>query len=541
MLNAAKFNQPFKMQKLLTKHNVNTCDAKGISLLKWASLKGNQQICEILLKEGALVDIQDHENRTALHYAANNGHVHVCTLLLKNNAHVNQQTNTGTSPLYAAAQNGHAHICSVLLESNALVNQQRNTGESPLYIAAHEGHVHVCTLLLEKNANVNQQRNDGTSPLYVAAHEGHIHVCILLLERSVHVNQQKNTGASPLHIAARNGHFHVCTILLENKANVNQQTKDGLIPLMAASGSGHAKVCECLLQNDAAINHKSKYGDNALYWAVSERKYDVCKLLLQHGADVNNVNNKGESIFDVANTIGDQNIITLIREHYNNTKVNKELIEARKKLRILEIKQITEAENRKARACQLSRLLLQKQEEKDRLETQLNSLINQTNKRTKKLSEPENENSPAKYLLQRQNAGCEAVINDILDQISGNTKSIDEYNGEIKTLESMTITYEQQKEESEFYNKCVQDEKCNKIVNDLNKECPICFEEMQPPIKIFQCSEGHILCENCFKKIIESTKTCPFCGRDVASSAIRNRALEEVIDNQARRDIGAAS
>ena len=26
-------------------------------------------------------------------------------------------------------------------------------------------------------------------------------------------------------------------------------------------------------------------------------------------------------------------------------------------------------------------------------------------------------------------------------------------------------------------------------------ECPICFEEMCPPTKIFQCGQGHVVCE----------------------------------------------
>ena len=28
-------------------------------------------------------------------------------------------------------------------------------------------------------------------------------------------------------------------------------------------------------------------------------------------------------------------------------------------------------------------------------------------------------------------------------------------------------------------------------------ECPICTEEMKPPRKIFQCMNGHVICELC--------------------------------------------
>lgn len=26
-------------------------------------------------------------------------------------------------------------------------------------------------------------------------------------------------------------------------------------------------------------------------------------------------------------------------------------------------------------------------------------------------------------------------------------------------------------------------------------ECPVCFEEMRPPTRIFQCVQGHVVCE----------------------------------------------
>ena len=28
-------------------------------------------------------------------------------------------------------------------------------------------------------------------------------------------------------------------------------------------------------------------------------------------------------------------------------------------------------------------------------------------------------------------------------------------------------------------------------------ECPVCYEVMAPPSRIFQCNNGHIICEDC--------------------------------------------
>ena len=40
-------------------------------------------------------------------------------------------------------------------------------------------------------------------------------------------------------------------------------------------------------------------------------------------------------------------------------------------------------------------------------------------------------------------------------------------------------------------------------------ECPVCLGLAWPPKKIFQCREGHIVCDTC--KANPNLKTCPMC------------------------------
>merc|ERR1711983_176441 len=58
-------------------------------------------------------------------------------------------------------------------------------------------------------------------------------------------------------------------------------------------------------------------------------------------------------------------------------------------------------------------------------------------------------------------------------------------------------------------------------------ECPVCLEIAWPPKKIFQCREGHIVCDSC--KANPQLKNCPMCRTPFSSHLIsRNRSLEEV-------------
>ena len=62
-------------------------------------------------------------------------------------------------------------------------------------------------------------------------------------------------------------------------------------------------------------------------------------------------------------------------------------------------------------------------------------------------------------------------------------------------------------------------------------ECPICFEELRPPLRIVQCLKGHKICEPCSEK--EEVKGCPdgcragLMGRDHGMEAFVRQLLGE--------------
>ena len=40
-------------------------------------------------------------------------------------------------------------------------------------------------------------------------------------------------------------------------------------------------------------------------------------------------------------------------------------------------------------------------------------------------------------------------------------------------------------------------------------ECPVCYEQFLPPKRVYQCTNGHLICESC--KENPRLKTCPTC------------------------------
>ena len=62
-------------------------------------------------------------------------------------------------------------------------------------------------------------------------------------------------------------------------------------------------------------------------------------------------------------------------------------------------------------------------------------------------------------------------------------------------------------------------------------ECPVCMEEMKPPKKIFQCSNGHAFCEQC--KINPALTSCPICRIQFTDSNVSRNILAEAFASQA--------
>lgn len=56
----------------------------------------------------------------------------------------------------------------------------------------------------------------------------------------------------------------------------------------------------------------------------------------------------------------------------------------------------------------------------------------------------------------------------------------------------------------------------------VSLDCPVCMEPVAPPI--FQCNEGHIICEDCKKRVT----TCPECRAPLGTC--RARLLERIVE-----------
>ena len=67
-------------------------------------------------------------------------------------------------------------------------------------------------------------------------------------------------------------------------------------------------------------------------------------------------------------------------------------------------------------------------------------------------------------------------------------------------LETFLKEIEQEADEAEIVDESF-DEEAGGPLLPLAPSCPVCFEPMSPPTRIFQCGGGHLLCGQCRPRI----------------------------------------
>lgn len=109
----------FKVVQVLLGHpriKVEVRNAADESPLMLAALKGNKELCRLMIQKGGDVN---KPGWTPLHYAATHGHLEVLNLLLEENAYIDAASPNNTTPLMMAAHYGTPSAVKLLLEAGA--------------------------------------------------------------------------------------------------------------------------------------------------------------------------------------------------------------------------------------------------------------------------------------------------------------------------------------------------------------------------------------------------------------------------------------
>ena len=150
--------------------NFNVNGSLDDSLLHIATSNNNLQICEMLVKFGADVNMFDFEDLTPLGVAERNTNYSICKLLLKKRKRKERRISYKKT-LHICVRKDDLIDCKKHINS-VNVNETDERERTPLHVAVIFASDKLCQLLLKQGADVNAKDSYNDSPIQLAFYYG---------------------------------------------------------------------------------------------------------------------------------------------------------------------------------------------------------------------------------------------------------------------------------------------------------------------------------------------------------------------------------
>ncbi|MEG4984677.1 ankyrin repeat domain-containing protein [Microcoleus sp. BR0-C5] len=282
--------------------DINAIDQSGNTPLHLAVDRGSQDIAELLIANGARVNVRNENGQTPLYRAIAIGHNDIAALLINNGTDVNNIDGSGTTLLHKAAHYGTVEILKLLIAKGAEINIQDNQRKTPLDIAVDLKLQDTVALLISKNPDVNSEDKESRTLLHIAVDFKLEDVAKQLIAKGAFVNAKNNLLQTPLHLAVAQGSQDIAELLIANGARVNVRNENGQTPLYQAIAIGHNDIAALLIKNGADVNNRDICDTTPLHKAAHYGTVEILKLLIAKGAKIDVTNCYGETPLKIAET-----------------------------------------------------------------------------------------------------------------------------------------------------------------------------------------------------------------------------------------------
>ena len=375
------------------------------------------------------------------------------------------------------------------------------------------GDVEAVRAAMARGADVNS-KEDGFPCLVVAVlFQNEEVVRLLLSSPSIQVNQQDHTGGTALHATSAGTSVSLARLLLSHPGvDFAARDKLGKTPLMKGVMQGTVEVVRTMMTHmGLQLELRDKFGLNL---------QDIAKK-------------RERSEFGTANTGSD--MLALIQSHVTqfdmlredvHTMVDGDQGEGGGENAMAP--QSREEEKASLEKSHTERLRLALNAQEERRETLAREGRGRLDQVAKEAEEMEGElKREMEERLDRVRKEFQDKIDELnCDKIEKEQSLEKELKVKMQELmksdgeEVERILEENESENAEMISRHLDEDEDVYIPDDVQEyqedqasnapECPLCFEPMTPPLHIYQCASGHLVCGTCRPRIVE----CPSrCGR----------------------------
>lgn len=147
--------------ELINQGGINAQNATGFTPLACAVDGGLEDVCGLLIEQGADVNRMTYYHWSPLMYAVSKGHTGIVQRLLENGAEPNHYNNGGQTALLMAVEMRQKPIVTLLLEHGADGTAMDGRGKTVLDYAAKNDDQGMLKLLVDQGVDVNLVNGDG--------------------------------------------------------------------------------------------------------------------------------------------------------------------------------------------------------------------------------------------------------------------------------------------------------------------------------------------------------------------------------------------
>jgi palmitoyltransferase len=162
------------------------------------------------------INEKSEQGHTSLHYASYRGNIDIINKLIDNGAEVEVSNNRGLNVLHMAAQ-GNQPNALVYFKEKFLLNIQSvdDLGSTPLHWACYTGSETSVMFLLSWNPTVNAQDREGLSALHLAVMSERTRIIKKLLQKGADKKLKDNKGRTPFDLAVAKSKLSIVEMLKE--------------------------------------------------------------------------------------------------------------------------------------------------------------------------------------------------------------------------------------------------------------------------------------------------------------------------------------
>lgn len=282
------------------------------------------------------IDVNYHYDRdyTPLHYAAAYDRPATTELLIRNGALINVKNENGDTPLMLAIYNRSFDAMEQLLKYDAQIKSANNKGLSTLmralitdqkayqtllskaktpdfdemaYAVLMESRSYI-RALIEDGYSVDQPNSYGWSALQISVRNPRNEILNFIpstmIDYSKNLSVLTDNGDNLMNLAALGGDHWTVRHLIKNGVDINHQNKQGLSPIMQIFVDKHSdeSCVQAMLASGANPNLQDNRGWTALMYAANSwASKNIVLSLLEAGANAHLRNHDGKTAIDIAN------------------------------------------------------------------------------------------------------------------------------------------------------------------------------------------------------------------------------------------------